>query len=114
MDTKMATVHFSMCQRVLHCHGEREYLLARLPFVVMQDGEYPRTYEVMVKEWLDSTLDVRAVEIVLDPRDSIPLSVDRLREMAIDFYRAALPTSDREIGTEVDRHPRGFQRSYVV
>src|SRR5262245_19844398 len=88
----MATAHFSLCERVLH-HGGGDYVLVRLPYVVTEGEEYPRSYEVLVKEFLGPSADAgRVLEMVVDPRRRPPFSIERLQEIAFDFYRSMART----------------------
>jgi hypothetical protein len=45
MSEKKATVHFSTYERILHHDGQTDFVLARLPFVVVTGGEYPQSFE---------------------------------------------------------------------
>mgnify|MGYP001051927120 CR=1 FL=1 len=48
MNKATATVHFSLCERVSHNYTSRDYLIARLPFVLQTPGDYPQSFEVHV------------------------------------------------------------------
>jgi len=93
MNKATATVHFSLCERVSHNYTSRDYLIARLPFVLQTPGDYPQSFEVHVKEQFGPP-DERLIEVLVDDVVEIPVAREQLLNVATDFYRTALPTID--------------------
>ena len=110
----MATVHFSMCERVLRHYGHDNYVLARLPLVLVRRGEYPRSYEVLVKELLDPPAGQRAVEILVESPEAPPLPFDKLHEIATDYYCSTVPTPNAAIPYDKNGRPDTEHRMYRV
>ena len=110
----MATAHFSMCERVLRHYGQDNYLLARLPLVLVQRGRYPRSYEVLVKEFFDPPAGKRALEILIESPEPPPLPLDKLHEITTDYYCSTVPTPNAAIPRDKNGRSDTEHRMYRV
>jgi hypothetical protein len=86
MATKQATVKLSSFERFVHNRGELDYVITRLPFVMVVNDQCPRSYELHVKERTGERREQFEVLVSLD--HSPPIAFDALRAVALHFYRA--------------------------
>jgi hypothetical protein len=107
MTMKQATAQFSSFERL--AHHELDYAITRLPFVILAGDQYRRSFEVHVKENVGDRRE--PFEVLMSLNQCVPIAVEVLRTIALDFYRAnrldSAPTGDAP-GVRVRVTPRSY------
>jgi hypothetical protein len=70
-----------------------------------------QSFEVTIQESLDDSM---ALEITVDDAHQLPFPIERLKAIALNFYRSLLPTPQSTLKLDSSGRPRVSPRTYQI